>query len=44
MAHDAIRQWCRDNERQIAGPNWEVYGHWSDDPDQRRTDVFYLLS
>ena len=27
----------------LAGPNWEVYGHWHDDPSQLRTDVFYLL-
>ena len=24
--------------------SWEVYGHWSEDPAQLRTDVFYLLS
>jgi len=27
----------------FAGPNWEIYGHWTDDPAQLRTDVFYLL-
>jgi hypothetical protein len=31
----------------LAGPNWEVYGHWQDewnsDPSKIRTDVFYLL-
>jgi hypothetical protein len=31
----------------LAGPNWEVYGHWTDewnsDPAKIRTDVFYLL-
>ena len=41
--HNAIRDWCRENNRTMAGPNWEVYGHWSDDPDQLQTDVFYLL-
>jgi hypothetical protein len=46
-AHDAIHQWCGNNGRTLAGPNWEVYGHWIDewnsDPSKIRTDVFYLL-
>ena len=42
-AHAAIRTWCRDHGHPIAGPNWEVYGDWHDDPSQLRTDVFYLL-
>jgi effector-binding domain-containing protein len=43
-AHMAIHQWVRDNGRRIAGPSWEVYGHWSDDPAKLRTDIFYLLA
>ena len=43
-AHQAIHQWARENCRQLAGPSWEVYGHWNDDPSQLRTDIFYLLS
>jgi effector-binding domain-containing protein len=42
-AHDAIRQWCADHGHALAGPSWEVYGHWRDDPTQLRTDVFWLL-
>jgi effector-binding domain-containing protein len=46
-AHEAIRQWCRDNGHTPAGPNWEIYGHWQDDwctdPTKITTDVFYLL-
>ena len=46
-AHEAIRQWCADNSHALAGPNWEIYGHWKDewntDPTKIRTDVFYLL-
>ena len=42
-AYDAIFAWCRENRRQPAGPCWEVYGHWSDDPAMLRTDVFCLL-
>jgi effector-binding domain-containing protein len=47
-AHDAIHQWCRANSRRLAGPSWEIYGHWlpqwDADPLQIRTDVYYLLS
>ena len=46
-AHSAIRQWCADRGCRLAGPNWEIYGHWVDewnsDPSKIRTDVFYLL-
>jgi effector-binding domain-containing protein len=46
-AHDAIRQWCRDNGHVPAGPCWEIYGHWQDewnsDPTKITTDVFYQL-
>src|SRR3954451_5687915 len=27
-AHEAIRRWCANNGRALAGPNWEIYGHW----------------
>ena len=42
-AHAAVLEWCRREGRQCAGPRWEVYGHWNDDPSQRRTDVYHLL-
>ena len=42
-AHAAIHRWCRENAREPSGPNWEIYGHWTDDPASLRTDVFYLL-
>jgi hypothetical protein len=48
VAHDAVRQWCRINKRQLAGPNWEIYGHWQSEwnsyPSQIRTDIYYLLT
>jgi hypothetical protein len=43
-AHEAILRWTRENGRKLAGPSWEVYGHWNDDPAKVRTDIFYLLS
>jgi effector-binding domain-containing protein len=42
-AHAAIIAWCRTQNRELAGPRWEVYGHWTDDEAQRRTDIYYLL-
>ena len=42
-AHSAIRNWCAAHHRALAGPQWEIYGHWTDDPSQLRTDVLYLL-
>jgi effector-binding domain-containing protein len=47
-AHDAIHQWCKANNHDLAGPCWEIYGHWKHEwdanPSQIRTDVYYLLS
>ncbi len=45
--HRAIREWCAKNGHLLAGPNWEVYGHWLEEwhqhPERIRTDVYYLL-
>lgn len=47
-AHQAIREWCARHGHTLAGPSWEIYGHWVDewnsDPTLIRTDVFYLLT
>ncbi|HZY88133.1 MAG TPA: GyrI-like domain-containing protein [Gemmataceae bacterium] len=42
-AHTAVRRWCAGHGHALAGPCWELYGHWDDDPAKLRTDVFYLL-
>lgn len=46
-AHDAIHHWSRTTGRPLAGPRWEIYGHWQPawnaDPSLIRTDVHYLL-
>ena len=48
VAHQAIRDWCSAQNLQLAGPNWEIYGHWQSDwnadPSRIRTDVFYQLA
>ncbi|MBS1910868.1 MAG: GyrI-like domain-containing protein [Bacteroidetes bacterium] len=47
-AHAAILQWVREHGHGLAGPSWEVYGHWQEewnnDPSAIRTDIFYLLA
>jgi effector-binding domain-containing protein len=47
-AHDALRTWCNANGQRLAGPNWEIYGHWRDEwnsnPALIRTDVFYQVA
>lgn len=46
-AHGAIQMWCVLNGRELAGPSWEIYGHWlpewNRNPTLIRTDVYYLL-
>jgi effector-binding domain-containing protein len=42
-AHQAVVAWCRSEGLTLAGTYWEVYGHWHDDPSQRRTDVYQLI-
>jgi effector-binding domain-containing protein len=44
QAHAAIREWCAAQGRRAAGPTWEIYGDWTDDPNELRTDVFHLLA
>lgn len=44
LPHGALRQWCEDNGHKIARPSWELYGDWSDDPAELRTDLYYLLA
>lgn len=46
-AHAAVREWAKTKGQRLAGPNWEIYGHWQDawnaDPSLIRTDVCYLV-
>jgi effector-binding domain-containing protein len=43
LAHDAVLAWCAGHGIALAGPRWEVYGHWHEDPALLETEVFYLL-
>jgi len=42
-AHRAIGDWCAVHGHKLAGPRWEIYGHWREDPDELETEVYYLL-
>ena len=42
--HRDIATWSEDVGRPLAGPSWEVYGHWNSDMSKLRTDVYYLLA
>jgi effector-binding domain-containing protein len=47
-AHRAVRDWAATSGRRLAGPNWEIYGHWqaawNTDPTQIRTEVYYQVA
>jgi effector-binding domain-containing protein len=43
-AHDAVQEFSRQYSHVLAGPLWEIYGDWHEDPNQLETEVFYLLS
>jgi len=44
LSHRAVRDWCAVHGHQIAGPRWEIYGHWREDPSELETEIYYLLS
>ena len=42
-AHAALVAWCRSRDIALAGPRWEVYGHWREGA-VPRTDIYYLVA
>lgn len=42
MIHEALTAFCLARGH-VGGPAWDVYGDWSDDPAERRVDVYRLL-
>jgi effector-binding domain-containing protein len=42
-AHEAVAQWCAASGLELAGPRWEIYGDWREDPADLETEVYYLL-
>ena len=47
QAHAAVHDWAKTTGHELAGPKWEIYGHWQDawntDPSLIRTDVCYQV-
>jgi len=43
-AYAALEQWFQSSGRRSSGVSWEVYGHWAEDPSERRTDIYQLLA
>ena len=42
-AHRAVTDWVAAEGLTLAGPRWEIYGHWSDDA-APETEIWYLLA
>jgi effector-binding domain-containing protein len=42
--HRAVRDYCAGRGLRLAGPRWEIYGHWHEDPAELETEVSYLLA
>lgn len=43
-AYAALDEWVRSHDQPDSQVSWEIYGDWTDDPSQLRTDIYYLLS
>jgi effector-binding domain-containing protein len=43
-AHDAVHRFAREQGLELAGPRWEIYGHWHEDPAALETEVYWLLA
>jgi effector-binding domain-containing protein len=41
--HAAVLDHVRAHGREPAGPRWEIYGHWREDPSELETEIFWLL-
>jgi len=41
--HDAVREAVAARGRALAGPCWEIYGHWREDPSELETELFWPL-
>lgn len=42
--HQAIHKWCAEQNLVLAGPCWEIYGPWHEDPAKLRTHMYHLLA
>jgi effector-binding domain-containing protein len=44
QSHDRLLALVRERGMQRAGPRWEVYGHWHQEPEMLETEISYLLA
>ena len=42
-AHEAVRQWCDDNDTPVTGVRYEIYGDWFDDVSKVETEVAWFV-
>jgi hypothetical protein len=41
--HQAVNDFIAAHDLRRAGPSWEIYGHWHEDPNQLETEIYYLV-
>jgi effector-binding domain-containing protein len=41
--HAAVRAYMEEQGLEPAGPIWEIYGHWREDPSELETEIYHLL-
>lgn len=41
--HGALVAWVRSHGLRLTGFRWEIYGDWSDDPQQLRVEIFHQV-
>jgi effector-binding domain-containing protein len=41
--HAAVKRFVEAERLELAGPRWEIYGHWREDPSKLETEIYYLL-
>lgn len=41
--HDAVLECVQAQGLERAGPVWEIYGHWRENPDELETEIYHLL-
>lgn len=41
--HSAVTDFIAANGLTRAGPSWEIYGHWREDPSELETEIYYLV-
>src|SRR5262249_25213950 len=43
LTHRAVLDYMADHGLEMAGPRWEIYGHWREDPREVETEIYWLI-